>query len=89
MFSFCTSLSETFLILRIIKRDITINLHANLNLLSQILMSLKLSRKILKNKIPNFMKIRPVRDEFLRADGHTDMTVLTDSCCNFMNSPKE
>ena len=89
MCSFCTSLSEIFLILRIIKRDITINLHANSHLLSDILMSLELSRKIFKNKIPNFMKIRPVGDEFLRADGHTYMTVLTDTCCNFTNGPKK
>ena len=44
--------------------------------------------KIFKMKIPNFMNIRPVVDEFLRADGHTAMTVITDTFCNFTNGPK-
>ena len=46
------------------------------------------SGKIFKIKIPNFMNILPAVDKFLRADGHTDMTVLTDTFCNFTNGPK-
>jgi hypothetical protein len=34
------------------------------------------------------MKIRPLLDEFLRAEGHTDMTVLTNTFCNFTNGPQ-
>ena len=34
------------------------------------------------------MNILPAVDKFLRADGHTDMTVLTDTFCNFTNGPK-
>ena len=46
------------------------------------------SGKIFKIKIPNFINIRPVVDKFLHADGNTDMTVLTDTFCNFTNGPK-
>jgi len=64
------------------------DLHANFALLLQILMRTLNSGKIFKTKIPNFMIIRPVVDKFLHTDGHTDMTVLTDTFCNFTNGPK-
>jgi hypothetical protein len=34
------------------------------------------------------MKTRPVETQFLRADGQTDMTMLTEIFCNFTNGPK-
>ena len=53
----------------------------------------RMSLTISKNKqIPNFMKIRPVRDELFHADGgggHTDMTKLIESFFEiFRKSPK-
>lgn len=37
--------------------------------------------------MPSFMRIRPVGDELLHAEGWTDMK-LTAAFCNFANAPK-
>jgi len=39
-------------------------------------------------KIPNFMKILLFGTEMFHADGRTDMTELTVTFCNYVNSPK-
>jgi len=65
-----------------------IDLHAKFPLLLQILMRLEFSRKIFKTKMPNFMKIRPVKAECLRADEQTDMIMLTEIFCKFTNGLK-
>ena len=47
-----------------------------------------LSKDFYKFKIRNMMKIGPVEAEFLRANAHTDMTMLTNTFSNFTNWPK-
>ena len=77
--AFCCSVqifSETFLILRRIKRNIIINVHRSsckVPLLSSKFMNLKLSRQIFtKKQMSKFMKIRPVVAELFHAGGRTD-----------------
>jgi hypothetical protein len=41
-----------------------------------------------KNKVPDFMKIRPVRTELFHADGQKDMTKLIVASRNFANAPE-
>jgi hypothetical protein len=86
-------LSETFLILRRIQRDIMINVHRSLctHCCCQIVITLELSRQIFEEKKPqisNFMKIRPVVTELLRADRRADMSELTVDFRNFANTSK-
>ena len=77
MFSYSLQLSsETFLILKIIQRDIIIHVHRYSSKLLVILVRFSwilnfLSRFSKNTQITNFMKIRPVGAE-LYADGRTD-----------------
>jgi hypothetical protein len=85
-------LSETFLILRKIQRDI-INVHRSSPKVPVILVrfywNLNFLDRVLKNaEISNFMKIRPVGAELFRADWQTDMTKLIVAFRNFANAPK-
>jgi hypothetical protein len=69
-------LSEKFLILRRIKRDIIMNVQSEYKvfvILTRILMNFEFSRHIFKNtQISNFTKIRPVVAQSFHADGRTD-----------------
>ena len=77
-------LSETFRILRRTERDTIRNLYISCPVLTK----LELSGQFSKNpQISNFMKIRPVGDEF-HADERTDMTKLIIAFRNFANAPK-
>jgi len=75
---FSTILSETFIILRRIRRDIFINVNrSSCNITRyycQILMTLEFYGQRLENtQIPNFIKkTRPVTDELFHAHGCTD-----------------
>jgi len=72
-------LSETFLILRRIHRDIIININNSSCkvpvTLVRFLMKLKFVDRFSKNTL-NFMKIRPVGAELLNADGDTELINL-------------
>ena len=52
-------------------------------------MKLEFSRKIFEKniQIPNFTEICPVRAEFFRADGQTNMKLIV-AFRNFTNAPK-
>jgi hypothetical protein len=75
---FSKLLSETFLILRRIQLDITINVfrsscHVHV-ILVKILMKPKISRKLsINTQMPNSMKICPAEAEQLHADGPTEI----------------
>ena len=91
-------LSETFLILRRIERDMIrmyIGLHVKYSLFlwdfnETWVFSTDFRKKNLQ--IPNFMKIRPVGTELFhsdgRMDGRTDVTKLIVAFRNFANAPK-
>ena len=77
-------LSETFLLLRIIEKDVIVNVHTSLCKVPVILVSIAWSLNFLnrfsKNtQISNFMKIRPVVAQSFHVDGQTD---------SFVNAPK-
>jgi len=57
-------------------------------LLLQIVMRLEFLKIFLKIQNSKFHKIRPVEAEFLRADGQTDMTMVTEIFCNLTKGPK-
>ena len=40
------------------------------------------------NKVPNFMKMRPVGTELFHADGQTDLTGVRVASRNFANAPE-
>ena len=87
---FSTNLSETFLILRRIQRDVTINNHWLSNrYCCRILTKLEFSLdRVLSNiQIRNFMKIRPVGAELFHAERGTDMTKLIVAFLNFTTHP--
>jgi len=91
MCTFCTIVCGIFFIIRTIQPYFIINVHRSTCEYPLVIANFNetlTSGKIFKIKIPNFMNIRPVVDKFLHADGHTDMTVLTDTFCNFTNGPK-
>jgi len=70
-------LSELFLILNIIRSDITI------------LLTPEYSLKILQiSSILNFVKIRQVGAKFLQVNRQTDITKLKVVLCNFSKAPK-
>jgi hypothetical protein len=81
-------LSETFLILRIIQRDIIKSEHASLCKVPvfscQILIELEFSRFSKKYSYIKFHE----HPQPLHADGRTDMTKLTAAFRNFANAPK-
>jgi hypothetical protein len=91
---FSTILSETFLILRGIERDIIINVHRSSCKVPVILVSLSRNSNFLdrlsKNRQKsNFMKIRRVEAELFHADGRTGITKLIVAARNFANAPKK
>ena len=94
-FDFHYKFSETFLIVRKIKRDIIINIRKFSRevpvIFVRFLFKLELSRQIFENfLIPNYMKIRPVKPRCsLRADGWTDTTKLTVAFRIFAIAPKK
>ena len=67
-------MSETFLVLRRIQRDMIINVHTRVGLhvkyryACQILMKLEFSQQIIKTQISNFVKICTVGVEPFHAD---------------------
>jgi hypothetical protein len=86
-------LSEIFLILGRIQRDIIINAYRFPCKVPVTLVrcdwNLNFCGKFSKNtQISNFMKIRPVWDELFHSDGWTDTTKVTVAFRNFANAPK-
>jgi hypothetical protein len=85
-------LSETFLFLRRIQRDITINVHRSSCkvplLLSDFNETWIFWTDFSENaQLSNFMKIRPVGGELFHADGRTDMTKLIVTFHKFAKAP--
>ena len=90
---FSTILSETFLILRKIQRDIVINVHKPSCKVTDILVTfewnLNFLNKFSKNtQISHLMKAHLVGAELFRADGRTDVTKLIVGFRNFTNATK-
>jgi hypothetical protein len=74
---FSLHLSETFLVLRRIRRDIIINVHSSSSKVPAFLVGFLLNLDFLyryskNSQMSNLMKIRPVGAEFLQADRETD-----------------
>ena len=87
-------LSETFFILRKIRRDIATNVKKSSCKVPVILVGFELNLNFLdrfsnKAKMLNFIKIRPVGAELLYVDGQTHMTKLMVAFRNFSNSSKK
>ena len=89
-------LSEIFLILRRIQRDIVINVHTSSCKVPVILSGFKETSNFFfprvtfkKAQIPNFSKIRRVGTETFHADGRIDITKPKVNFRNFANAPKE
>jgi hypothetical protein len=84
-------LSETFLILRRIQRDIIINyigLHVKYRYCYQILMKLVCSRLIFEKSSNIKLHENPSSGSRVVPCGQTDMTKLRVACRNFANAPK-
>ena len=86
-------LSEIFLILRRIKRDMIINVHTSSCKVPVILVRFYSNSNFRKRlskstQTSNFMKIRPVGAELFRADRRTDMATITVAFRNIANVPK-
>jgi len=84
-FDFHYKFSETFLIVRRIKRNIIINIHKFSRKVSVIfvrfLIKPELPRQIFENvPIPNYMKIRPVEATLFHAGGRMDRHDETNNC---------
>ena len=78
---FCTSLSQTFIILRRTERVMIKNVYRSSCNVPVILVRVEFSRQIKKKKSAqmwNFIKIGPVRDEMFHADGGTGSYRQTD-----------
>ena len=86
----CSStLTETFLSLRRIERNIIINVHgSSRNLLVRFSGNLRFLNSFSKNtQISNVLKIGPLRAQSFHLDGQTDMKKLIVAFRNFVNSP--
>jgi hypothetical protein len=90
-------MSETFLILGRIQRDIIINVRKSSRRVPAITVRFSLNLHFLErfSKTPqtsNFMKISPVRAKLFHEDGRTDRQTnimkLIVAVCNFANAPK-
>ena len=88
-------LSEIFLILRRIKRDIIIDVHRTSSKVSVILLRLQLKFNFLERLSINTqifyqisLKSVEVGAELFHVDGQTDMTKLIFAFRNFANAPK-
>ena len=86
-------LSETFIILRRIQREFTINVHRNSYIpdiipdFNQICIISSDIRKILKYRV-SWKSCQWESGWSMRADRRTDMTILMDISCNFAKAPK-
>jgi hypothetical protein len=89
---FCTSLSETFFILRRIERDIikkcTLVLTQNTRNSCQILMKLEFSRQFYENYSNIILNENPTSGSRFVPRGRTDMTKLIVAFRNLANAPK-
>ena len=86
-------LSETFLILCRIKRDIVIRVLRSSSKVPLFLSDFNetsnfLDRSSKITRTPNFMKFLPVGAELFRGDGHTGVTKLTDALRSSANASK-
>jgi hypothetical protein len=86
-------LSEIFLILRRIKRNIIIDVQKTSSKETVIILRLQWKSNFLYRfstnaQISNFIKIRPVEAELFHADGQADMKKLIVAFRNIANSPK-
>ena len=90
---FCTTLTETFLILRRILRHIFINVQRSSCRVPVIMDRFYWNSNILdrfsKNiQISNVMEIRPVGAELFHAEGRTDLAKLIVAFWSFVKAPK-
>ena len=90
-------MSETFLILRRIGRDIIIYIQGVHVKCYHILIAPEFSQQILEKPLSNFMTTRPAVAQLFREDGQTDrqinidtdITKLIFAVCSFVKGPKK
>jgi len=91
---FSTILSQIFLVLRRIQRDIIINLNRSSCTVPVVLARLQRNLKFFdrlsgNTEIRNFKEIRQVGAELFHMDGETDVMKLVVTFLSFTNAPKE